>query len=126
MYKNPDEQRRYMREWIRRRREAWFAENGPCARCGSEEDLLLHHRDPTKKVSHRIWSWSEKRRLEELAKCVVLCRKCHDAVHHPLVHGAAGYKRGCRCQICRAAQTARQRAYRRRLRNELVVDGSPL
>ena len=64
--------------WHRRRR-AWLAANGPCATCGSTERLEVDHKDPAPKVSHRIWSWSEVRRAAELAKCQVLCRKCHEA-----------------------------------------------
>lgn len=46
-YADPEERRRYAREWMARRRNEWFAEHGPCVRCGSSEDLQLDHRDPT-------------------------------------------------------------------------------
>lgn len=65
-------------EKIKQRRKKWFLENGPCQKCGSLERLELDHRDPKTKVSHKIWSWSEARRVEELAKCQVLCRSCHE------------------------------------------------
>lgn len=60
-----------------KRRTAWFVENGPCVDCGSDENLRLDHKDASQKVSHRIWSWSDDRRLAELAKCVVRCYPCH-------------------------------------------------
>lgn len=64
-----EEQREYQRLWIKRRRDAWFAENGPCAECGSWDNLRLDHVDASQKVSHNVWSWTEVRRLVELAKC---------------------------------------------------------
>ena len=35
--------RRYQREWMQRRRQAWLAENGPCVRCGSWDRLEVDH-----------------------------------------------------------------------------------
>ena len=55
----------------------WFDINGPCVLCGSNEELQLDHIDPQTKISHRIFTWSEERRLKELAKCRVLCWRCH-------------------------------------------------
>lgn len=75
-YKNKDKQREYQRKWIAKRRADYFRDK-VCARCGSEDDLQLDHIDPTTKVSHSIWSWSDKKRLAELAKCQVLCYICH-------------------------------------------------
>lgn len=98
----------YQVEWMSRRRLAWLAENGPCANCGSTEDLEVDHVDPAQKVSHRVWSWSEARRQGELAKCQALCRTCHhrktaaDQPERPIVHNRpGGYDRGCRCMQCR-------------------------
>ncbi len=45
--------------------------------CGSWNDLELDHINPETKVSHNIWSWSEKRRIKELKKCQPLCFGCH-------------------------------------------------
>lgn len=75
-YKDPEKQRAYMREWLRQRRAAFF-EGKCCGKCGSTDRLELDHIDPSKKVSHCIWSWSEKRREAEIAKCQVLCHECH-------------------------------------------------
>lgn len=63
------------------RRDAWFADKY-CESCGSLTDLELDHIDPTMKVSHRIWSWSEERRDAEVAKCQVLCHTCHLKKNH--------------------------------------------
>lgn len=77
-YKDADTQRAYQREWIARRRAEWFAANGPCVDCGTWDELELDHADATTKVTHRVWSWSAKRREAELAKCVVRCQPCHE------------------------------------------------
>src|SRR5690606_33440259 len=91
------------------RRAAYFAGKS-CVKCGSTENLELDHIDPSQKVSHRIWSWTESKRLEEIAKCQVLCNECHlvKSIKEKLVdytHGThtQGYARGCRCDDCREA-----------------------
>lgn len=79
---NAEKRRRYQRRWIKRQRDEWIAsQGGACADCGRRDTLQMHHVDPTQKVSHRIWSWSKARRVIELAKCVVLCRRCHRMRH---------------------------------------------
>lgn len=115
-YRNPDIQRAYSRKWIAARRAEYFKDK-VCAWCGLSVDLSLHHIDRTSKVSHKIWSWTEDRRLRELAKCVVLCRSCHSKHHADEMkrwtHGLAStYKKGCRCSPCLHAQyrTMRNRA----------------
>ena len=113
-------QREYQRQWIAKRRQEWMVDKA-CVRCGSCEDLHVHHRDPAEKVAHSVWSWSAARREAELAKCEVLCRPCHEE-HHASEwrrHGTPNrYKKGCRCDLCRRAKakkTAAERA-RRKLR----------
>jgi hypothetical protein len=71
-------QREYQRQWIARRKSVWFAENGPCVRCQSWNDLTLDHIDPSQKISHSVWSWSQSKREAELAKCQILCLSCHN------------------------------------------------
>lgn len=119
-YKDPDRQRQAQREWCARRRAEYFAGKA-CVECGATEDLHLHHRNPGEKVHHAIWSWREERRLDEIAKCDVLCQPCHER-HHAAQreqHGTVSrYGKGCRCGLCRWAkqqESARYRA-RRRLR----------
>lgn len=62
-----------------RRRAEWIVTHGPCVECESSEHLEVDHIDPLQKVSHCVWSWSEVKRNIELAKCQVLCYKCHKA-----------------------------------------------
>lgn len=69
-------QREYVRQWVASRRAAWFADK-VCVDCGTEENLQLDHVDPSQKVSHSIWSWSQVRRDVETAKCEVRCQPCH-------------------------------------------------
>jgi 5-methylcytosine-specific restriction endonuclease McrA len=75
-YSDPEMQKKYNREWYARRRASWFA-NRSCVDCGAADDLQLDHVDPSQKVSHRVWSWSQARREAELAKCVARCGDCH-------------------------------------------------
>lgn len=89
----------------------------------------MHHRDQLTKFSHRIWTWTAARRAVELEKCEPVCRACHMAMHALLArkpHGLSGYRRGCRCDICRAAiapQIAQQR--RRRLLDRGLDPAAP-
>lgn len=112
--------REYQREWMKARRADYF--NGKsCEHCGSTRDLELDHVDPTRKVSHKVWSWSRKRREAELVKCQVLCSPCHKAktlADRPVPpHATSGrYKRGCRCDTCKRWNRDRMRAQRARRR----------
>lgn len=116
-YADPDKQREFARLWVRARRRKWFKENGPCVKCRSWRKLELDHIDPGKKISHSIWSWSEKRRDEEAKKCQVLCKKCHkkktiESLRRPITHGKeTGYKRGCRCPLCKKAHSVEMKKY---------------
>lgn len=109
-YKDPEKQREYQRNRLARTRKAWLKENGPCAICGSDDNLEVDHIDQSKKVDHRVWSWAEHRRLAELAKCQVLCSGCHkektaaDYLSR-IDHGLTMYeKHRCRCEVCRLAK----------------------
>lgn len=107
-YKDKEKKRQYDRERIQKRRAKWFLEEGPCRKCGSAENLEVDHIDPSTKVSHRIWSWSEERLYEELAKCQPLCKNCHKNKTSDQIsvkeHGTTMYQRGCRCRVCTDAK----------------------
>lgn len=121
-YKDPDRQREYARRWVARRRSTFFFEK-ECEWCHAREDLELHHRDPNKKENNAIWSWGDKRRFAEIAKCIILCRSCHQKAHSQArrveaelrnPHGTFNrYKLGCHCQPCRDANAERQRQRKR-------------
>lgn len=110
-HKNPEERNRYNREKYRKNREAFFKDK-KCAFCGSVELLELDHIDKELKKSHKIWLWSEERRLKEIEKCRILCRECHrkrSAIQHtkPITHGTkyCYQKHGCRCVLCSQAMS---------------------
>ena len=117
MPKDIDNLRKLQREWLRKRREAWIIENGPCRECGSWDRIEVDHIDPSTKVTSSVWSWSKERRDIELAKCQPLCHRCHaDKTTQarrdkPTAHGGHGYDRGCRCEICRQWQIDRMARY---------------
>lgn len=123
-YRDSDKQREFGRLWRRKRREAFFKDKC-CAKCGSTTNLELDHIDPSQKESHKIWSWSEPRRLAELAKCQVLCTLCHlektrlenriAYENKPIPHGTRnGYQvRKCRCEQCTTAMKAIRSAWNR-------------
>ncbi len=91
------------------KRQQWLKENGPCKVCLSWENLEVDHIDRKTKVTHKVWSWREEKRQEELKKCQVLCKKCHQIKTKkerfiPIPHGSsAHYRRGCRCNECSVA-----------------------
>lgn len=117
-YVDKEQQRAYQARWYRERRERWIKEHGPCIDCSSWNNLQVDHVNPELKVSHRIWSWSNERRERELKKCVVRCAPCHqqktNADNNYSSHSAYGYGRGCRCDICRAANATKVKLWRTR------------
>lgn len=118
-YADPDRRRQYAREWMAKRRTEWLSQNGPCAQCGSDDYLEVDHVDPGRKVSHRVWSWTQARRDAELAKCQVLCRDCHAVKSgseraREIEHGRPSvYDRfNCRCDLCREGKLIYKRGGR--------------
>ncbi len=99
---------------LHNRRQIWLSKNGPCVKCGSNLRLEVDHINPLEKISHRVWSWREEKRLLELAKCQVLCHICHKDKHRPVLkHGTfGGYDRGCRCLDCKHVNRDRVRRSR--------------
>lgn len=121
-YADPQARRDYIRQWMQRRRDDWM--NGKlCGACGAAEQLQIDHIDPKGKIEHRVWGWTRKRREAELAKCQVLCSRCH----HEKTARYNGWKQhgtmtmyrnqGCRCDECRRANTDYARAARTRARS---------
>lgn len=113
---DPVKMREYKREWIANRRQKYMAEYGPCYFCETTENLEIHHIDPSEKENHAIWSWSQDRIEAELAKCLILCHKCHAKMHtimkrRPFEHGTyyAYHVYKCRCVECRAANAQAKR-----------------
>lgn len=117
-YKDPVAQRAYQAEWRAARRKAWLEANGPCIKCGSWLHLEVDHVDPTKKVSHNVWSWTAEKMAAELAKCQVLCSVCHKHKTRlqrvVMVHGTRTMyeKHGCKCAPCRQAKSTHNKKVR--------------
>lgn len=118
----PDYYRRRYRE-----RRAWALKllGSKCEHCGTKKNLNFHHRNPSEKsvdISSVFSRWSIAKLTEELAKCILLCADCHLEHHHPgheMSHSASAYANGrCRCEIGRAANTERIRAYRARKKEQ--------
>lgn len=113
-YKDKDKQREYQRKRAAKARAAWLT-GKKCVNCGATKKLEVDHIDPSQKRSHKVWTWSQGKREEELAKCQVLCFWCHKLkTHGPLAHGTRRRYRGhgCRCVECKAAISAHKRKYR--------------
>lgn len=96
-----------------------FFKDKCCVKCGSVEKLELDQIDPKTKIANAVWSWSEKRRLEEISKCQVLCYKCHkektktDFYPPPECGTIRKYQHhGCRCPLCKKANRDRMRKQR--------------
>jgi hypothetical protein len=114
--------REYQARWVAARRAAGVELlGGKCVECGSTEELEFDHVDPVQKISHRIWSWADARRLAELAKCQLLCAGCHlektrRYASTSLVTGVKNHhKKGCACRVCqRARDLERIKAFRGR------------
>jgi 5-methylcytosine-specific restriction endonuclease McrA len=123
--KTKEDQRKYQREWILKRRSAWLKANGPCVRCGSWENLEVDHIDPKEKKFNPAGVWSRKReaREEELNKCQVLCEGCHKNKtledQGGYTHGVNNYNRGCRCDVCTQDKLHHNRLYRQRTRDRV-------
>lgn len=121
-YKDPDKQRLFVRTWMADRRRAWLHANGPCKRCGSRQNLRVDHIDPKTKKSHKVWSWSEKRRLEELAKCQVLCLACHRKKTVENHENARGAQIGAAVLTVRKVREIRRRIAAGEMQNALATE----
>jgi 5-methylcytosine-specific restriction endonuclease McrA len=105
-----------------RLRAEWIAANGPCVRCGSSLDLEVDHIDPSQKETGDFWAISAVWRAAELAKCQVLCKRCHlaktisERPNGGRSHGQNGYRRGCRCAACCTAKTTADMNYTAEIR----------
>jgi hypothetical protein len=125
----------YMRVYMLNRYHARRAEaiellGGKCAQCDVTEGLEFDHIDRTQKAGNigKLWSYSETRWREEIAKCQLLCYEHHidksfeagDFKGPRAEHGSfAMYRhKKCRCNLCKAANAKMSREYkaRRKLR----------
>ena len=126
-YKDKNRQNEYQRMRIAKRR-ADYLKYKICINCGEscQEKLQIDHIDPSKKVSHRIWSWNINKMLAELEKCQILCSKCHHyktlIQNNGLVKEGTDskYSSGCRCNKCKKAHANYVKDWRVRRKAILV------
>jgi 5-methylcytosine-specific restriction endonuclease McrA len=54
-----------------------------CSKCGSHHDLQFHHiHKKSTEISKLVYYGASLKRLEqEMDKCIILCKECHDHVH---------------------------------------------
>jgi len=127
--------RRYMLRRYTRKKDAIKRLGGRCARCGTTRRLEFDHIDASTKsfTIGQMWSCSERRFLAEIAKCQLLCSRCHriktkengdprgggwnrvDNYDHG--SGQMYQNDGCRCDDCRTWR-------RRYSKKEVCYDGS--
>jgi 5-methylcytosine-specific restriction endonuclease McrA len=115
-----ERKRKVDRERKSNRRAEYFKDK-ECVKCGSTEELQLDHIDPSKKKTHRIWNFCDKKRAAELKKCQPLCTECHlektiEDIRRMRknAHGTLnGYvKWRCRCPDCmKVGRTIRSEEY---------------
>ena len=74
--------------WKARKAKAVELFGGKCAICGYDRNLAafeFHHVDPSNK--EYVWNQLQRRPwnevVEELKKCILVCRNCHAEIHHP-------------------------------------------
>jgi hypothetical protein len=112
-------QRDYNKVWKQARRARLIEMlGGCCVRCGATENLEFDHIDPSTKVLaisaalSRAWDSL----VEEALKCQLLCKPCHVAKgagdRPELRHGTyyVYWYWNCRCDPCKAANTAKSAA----------------
>lgn len=77
---HPDTRRR---DWFRANLRTLREAQG-CSMCGTHEGALVHHHinEEEKRIGlSKMQNYSLESFLDEVAKCTVLCRACHNKVH---------------------------------------------
>ena len=87
-YDSPEDCRRVSKVNRKVKLEGYLAEHRtPCLKCGEDRPWVIdfHHIDPSKKkaaIGTILTRGSLDDLIEELPKCVSLCRNCHMDFHH--------------------------------------------
>ena len=74
----------YFRNYYKERKQKYINMlGGQCSICGSKNNLQFHHKDRTTKNFSigKLMNYSETKVLQELDKCVLICKSCH-IKHH--------------------------------------------
>lgn len=117
-----------MTERYHRRRSEWIQRlGGICVSCSTNKNLEFDHVDAKDKsfdVAKAFSGWAESRIESEMAKCQLLCSRCHlsksytvgDILPSITEHGTLTMyqKKFCRCDLCRAANAKSKRDWKAR------------
>jgi len=82
--RNRKRAREYRKEFCK------FKETLSCKKCGENEVCCLdfHHLDPNEKefgIAHASQRMSLERLMEEVKKCLVVCKNCHTKIHAGII-----------------------------------------
>lgn len=99
------------------KRAIWIQElGGVCINCGTTEQLEFHHINPKDKSFNVAERYDCRAVIDELKKCQLLCKNCHDNIHQPDHGTTSRYKhRRCRCQPCKDANNRATKLWKRGL-----------
>ena len=129
----------YMRIYILKRyrdrkHTALLKLGNKCLKCGSTEKLEFDHikRDTKSFTIAKLWSISEIRFWEEIEKCQLLCRPCHNKKTLKELgfkvakgnHGTISTYRYCKCNLCKKAKSDYMKVYSKRTAS-LTVKAPP-
>lgn len=78
----------YGPNWRKQRRKAKERDNYECQRCGSTEDLAVHHKTAFREFVTD--SGADYESAHELANLVTLCRPCHAKIENGAANGFGG------------------------------------
>lgn len=84
--------------YLRRRADALVQLGGRC-KCGSTTDLQFDHINPATKLHNLTTMFSKSSQTqidEELAKCQLLCKECHEAKSRAEQMGRPAWNKGSR------------------------------
>ncbi len=133
MAKTKEEYNAYMKKYMLKRYHERMDRarqklGGECCKCGSKENLQIDHIDPSAKswTMAKMWSVNDKSFEEELSKCQLLCQPCHNLKTldqngmKPArgTHGTLSSYRYCKCRLCKDAQNAYMRDWKRRKKHK--------
>lgn len=114
----------YMQKWAAERMAKLRELKGVvCQKCGSNNDLHFHHRDPSTKSFDVAKNFSRNFELllNEIDKCDLICHACHKE-EHKAVHGLGMYShQKCRCKICCDAWNAKTKEYKLKAKNKKLL-----
>ena len=126
MFDEADYMRKYMLKRYHERRAAAIKFLGGSCKCGATKRLEFDHVDRNSKKFEiaKLWGIAEAEFWKEIAKCQLLCKKCHEA--KTLIdlgqrsaknrHGTLSSYRYCRCALCCEAKAEYMRNWHRKNR----------